>query len=288
MPDGREPSPTVRRRRLAAELRRLREDRGLTASEVAKQLTWGDSKPLYLESGQGVRPDPNDVRLLCGLYGVTGAERDELIQFALDGRLRGWWHPYRKMLSRTYTTYIGLEAEAAEILSFEESIFPGLLQTEDYTRALIIGAEPPTTAAAEIESRVSVRVQRQRILDGAEAARLWAVIDESVIRRTVGGPDVMRAQLEHLLKLMERPNITVQVMPFSAGAHAAVASSFTVLRFTDSADAPATYVETIAGELFVEEPSEVTQYEEAFERLKKTALGETDTIAVVAAAAATI
>jgi transcriptional regulator with XRE-family HTH domain len=287
MPEGREPSPTARRRRLAAELRRLRKQSGMTAEAVAKELRWGKTKPLYLESGRGDRPDPNDIELLCGLYAVSDELRTELVQLAIDGRMRGWWHPYSKMLSRDYTTYIGLEAEAAEINTFESIVLPGLLQTEEYARAVILGGSPGI-GAAELDSRVTVRMQRQQILTGSKAAMLSAVVDEGAIRRAVGGAEVMRPQLDHLRELIERPNIELQVMPFRAGAHAAVAGPFTILRFADAADAPATYVESIAGELFIEESGEVEQYEDAFGRLQESALSVPDTISVIAAAAATI
>jgi hypothetical protein len=286
MPKRREPSPTLRRRRLAGILRQLRAESGKSAAEVARSLSWGDTKPLYLENGHAERPDPNDVALLCDkVYGVTGAQREDLIQLAKDGRLRGWWHSYSKMLSRIYTTFIGLEAEASKIKSFEVGVLPGLLQTEDYARALIVGGSPKISPA-EVDSRVKVRMQRQDILTGSDPAHLWAVVDEAAIRRAVGGPDVMRAQLEHLLELMELPNVMLQVLPFNAGAHPGVAGPFTILQFADAADAPAAYVETIAGELFVEE--EVEQYAAAFGELTEKALKRKATIAVIAAAAATI
>lgn len=288
MPESGAPSPTLRRRRLSAILRELRAGSGMSAEEVAGRLKWGKNKPLYLESGQGVRPDPHDIERLAELYGVPQAQKDELIRLAEAAREKGWWHPYIKQLSRPYTTLIGLELEAEEVQAFESSVLHGLLQTEDYAKALIRGGGPSRVSTADAESRAKIRMERQRILRRDDPAQLTVILDEAAIRRKVGGSDVMRAQLQHLLELTQVPNITLRVMPFNAGAHPGVAGSFTVLRFADAADAPAVYVETVAGEFYVEETDEVEAYSSAFEVLKAKVLGQEDTIAVIAAAAATM
>jgi transcriptional regulator with XRE-family HTH domain len=288
MSERRGPSPTVRRRRLADELRRLREESGKSAAEVARTLRWGDTKPLYLENRHAERPDPHDVARLCGVYGVSDEQRDELVQLAEDSRVQGWWAPYKGKLPRDYTTYIGLEAETFKIETFEPLILPGLLQTEEYAHALILQGRAQH-GAPEVARRVKVRTERQKILTGNDPAHLWAIVDEAAIRRVVGGPQVMRAQLEYLLELSELPHVTLQVVPFNAGAHPGVAGSFSILKFRDPRDAPTAYIETIAGQLFVEKEQEVAEYSDAFARLKdEKALQVPDTIAVIAAAAATI
>lgn len=284
-PDGREPSPTVRRRRLGTELRRLREERGLSAEEVARRLEWGKTRPLYLENARGQRPDPNDVALLCDVYEVTGDARDELIQLARDGRLRGWWHPYSKMLAPVYSTYIGLEAEAAAIRAFQPLVIPGLAQTQDYARALTRGLT--TLTDDEIEQRVRVRTERQRVLTAADPVQLNVVLDEAAIRRAVGGPDVMRAQLEHLAALAKRPNVTVQVVPFRNGAHPGMDGAFTILGFPHAADPPAVYIEAISGQLFVE-GEDVGVYEDAYDRLTRAAATPADSIGLISGAVADI
>jgi transcriptional regulator with XRE-family HTH domain len=265
-------------------MRRLRKDSAKSAEEVAKALGWSESKVLYIESGQGVRPNPRDVEDLCDrVYSVTGKERRELLQLAKDGRLKGWWHSFSTMLSRVYTTYIGLEAEAAAIRTFQPLMIPGLAQTEDYARALIRGSTKLDDKA--IEQRVKVRAERQKILEASDPADLWIVLDEAAIRRVVGGPHVMRQQLEHLIELSEFPHVTLQVVPFGGGAHPGINGPFTILRFPHAADAPAVYIEAISGQLFVE-GDEVGEYEQAFERLIAAALSIPDTIALMAAAAA--
>lgn len=285
-PDGRNPSPTLRRRRLGAELRRLRESAGLSAADVAHRVGWGDTKPLYLENNRGKLPDPNDIALLCDrVYNITGEERDELIQLAVDGRLKGWWHPYSRMLSTVYTTYIGLEAEAETIRAFQPLVIPGLAQTEDYARALIRGST--TLDDDQVEQRVRVRAERQRILTATDPVELHVVLDEAAIRRVVGGPKVMRAQLEHLAALADRSNVTVQIVRFGAGAHAGMGGAFTLLQFPHAADAPAVYIEAISGELFVE-GEEVAEYKAAFGRLITSAESPADSIGVIAAAAADV
>ncbi|MGI5233765.1 helix-turn-helix domain-containing protein [Actinoallomurus sp. CA-142502] len=289
MAASRDPSPTLRRRRLTSRLRDLRAASGMSAAEVASRLGWDKNKPLYLESGQAKRPDPHDMERLAELYGVSDEQRQELVELAKAARQKGWWHPYSTMLSRTFTTLIGLEAEADEVCGFEPSAVPGLLQTEAYAGALIAAGGPSNMPAEDVAARVEVRRERQRILHRPDApARLSVIVDEAAVHRIVGGPEVMRAQMEHLIELMELPNITIGVLPFRAGAHPGVAGSFMILQFADAADAPAVYVETIAGELFIEDETDVAVYSNAFETLRGKALNRLDTIAVITAAAATM
>lgn len=273
-------SPTLRRRRLSAELRRLRAESGLTLVEVAKQADWSEAKQRWIEDAQWVRPNPRDVKDLLDIYGVADKRhREELLKWAREGRQKDWWHAYREMLSERYSTYIALEAEAEEVATFELAVVPGLAQTEAYARALV-KAGPTELNDAEIEKRVEVRAERQQILEGEDAVRLSMVIDEAALRRQVGGPDVMREQLQRLIEMAEQPGVIVQILPYSVGAHPATGGPFTVLFF--GADRPAAYVPTIAGELLLEEGKDVSGYERVFRRLNALALSPEDTIAMLA------
>lgn len=282
MPDPRR-SPTLRRRRLSAILRELRARDGRTAKEIADVLEWQQSKLTHMERNEWKLPRVLDIRALLEVYGVTDErQREELINLARDGRQRGWWHAYREMLSENYSTYIGLEAEAAALLTYQPLVIPGLLQTDDYARA-VIEAGPAEVDEAGILQGVEVRAERRSILFGDDPVRLWAVIDEAALRRAAGGPEVMRAQLLRLGELARTARITLQVIPFSAGVHAgATAGSFTILQFPDEIDQDAVYIDTFAGELFVEEPEEVGRFHTAFRHLVGAALSPVDTLALIA------
>ncbi|MBC6471061.1 helix-turn-helix domain-containing protein [Actinomadura alba] len=275
-------SPTLRRRRLSAELRRLRRDCGLTALDVTDRLNWAAGKLTRMERGEWVRPNPRDVQDLLDVYGVTDQhQREQLMAWAREGRERGWWHPYRDMLSESYTTFIGLEAETATERTFELAVIPGILQTADYARALM-SRGPAEISAAEIDHRVEIRMARQQILTGEDPLRLWAVIDEAALQRPAGGDVVMRAQMQHLIKVAELPKVTLQVIPFSSGTHPGTKGPFTILEFRERQDPDAVYVENVAGELFIEEPEEVDSFRIAFERLTAVAKSPEDTIATIA------
>jgi transcriptional regulator with XRE-family HTH domain len=279
-------SPTLRRRRLSTELKRLRDGKGLTATEVARKLEWPVSKVTRMERGEWLRPSPHDIGRLLDVYGVVDErEHEALTTLAREGRQRGWWHAYREMISERYSTYIGLEAEASSVFSFQPLMMPGLIQTADYARALILGG-PSELGVEEAELRAKIRTERQKILTDEDPARLWVVMDEAAIRRAVGGRDVMRAQLQHALEITELAKVTLQVIPFSAGAHAGVGGAFAILSFPHDSDPDAVYVETIAGELFVEDPEEVGRYKVAFQRLTAMALSPGDTITMIADVAA--
>lgn len=280
-------SPTLRRRRLSTRIRALREEKGMTSVEATKRLEWSSGRLTKMERGEWERPNPRDIKDLCDLYEVTDkAARDELITLAKEGREKGWWHPYQKMLGKAYTTYIGFEAGASTVFRFDPSVISGLLQTEAYARAVIIGG-PAELAEDQIEQRVEVRARRQELLNREQdALRLWAVMDEAALHRQVGGPDVMRAQLEYLLEMSKLAKVTLQIVPFPAGAHAGVSGAFSILRFPEASDTDAVYVENPAGELFVEEDVEVEQFQTAFQRLQAQALSPEATIAMIAATVA--
>lgn len=278
MPERR--SPTLRRRRLSAELRRLREAAGVSVADAAKALECSPDKILWIERAEWVRPNPRDIRDLLDAYNVTDKrQRELLIALAREGGQRDWWQPYSKMLSERYSTYIGLETEAVALWTFQLAVVPGLLQTPEYAAALE-RTGPAVVDEAEIERRVELRTERQRILTGDDPVTLFAVIDEAALRRRVGGEDVMRAQRAHLAEMAQHPRITLQVIPFYVGSHPGTAGSFTILSF-DQGDPDAVYVETIAGELLLEEDPDVKRYRAASLRLTGMALTPSDTIAMI-------
>ncbi|MGH3375916.1 MAG: helix-turn-helix domain-containing protein [Actinoallomurus sp.] len=272
----------MRRKRLAARLRELREESGLSAAEVAARYDWTASKITWIETNRGKRPNPNDVRLLCDAYGVTDeAPREYLVQLARDGRKKGWWDPYSSALPNPYENYIGLEAEASTVLSFELGTMPGLLQTEDYARA-VIKAPWSKLGVAEIDKSIEIRMQRQQTLRQEPPLRLFAVVDEAVLHRQVGGPAVMRAQLQHLIDVTEElPLVTIQVIPFEQGAHPSMTNGFGILEFPETVDPDVVYLENTVGGLWLEEPGEVAGMREQFEHLLGTAASARDTIKMI-------
>jgi transcriptional regulator with XRE-family HTH domain len=270
-------SPTLRRRELSTRLKELRLAAKVTVEEAAETLGCSTDKIHWMERAQWNRPRWRDVRDLLDRYKVTdGRLRHYLIQLAKDSGQQDWWHPYKAMLSETYTTYIAFEGEAEELLTFELAVIPGLLQTEEYARALN-EAGPAEIDADEIEERVKVRAERQRILERDNPVRLFAVIDEAALRRPVGSPEVMRAQLQHLIDLAAHPKITLQVLPFAAGPHPGTGGRFTIMSFPGAGTPDAVYIETIAGELLIES-GDVDRYRSVFRRLNAKALSPEATI----------
>ncbi|WP_214412607.1 helix-turn-helix domain-containing protein [Sphaerisporangium fuscum] len=269
-------SPSVRGRQLINELKRLREGAQLTQAEVAEHLDWHPTKVFRIETGR-TTPHPNDVRALLDLFGVTDqGERDGLLQLTRNARKRGWWYAYRDILPSQYQVYIGLESEATSIRSFELAAVNGLLQTEDYARALMASG-PQELDTEEIERRVEVRMTRQKILGKSDRPQLWVILDEAVLRRPVGGPDVLRAQLSCLLEASEQAKTTIQVIPFKVGGHPGMIGPFTLLNFPEPSDLDIVYMETIAGNLYVEESDEVGHYATAFDHLRAEALSVRET-----------
>lgn len=265
------PMPTVRRRMLSIELRNLREKARLTQTTVTEHLEWSQGKLARMEQDKWQRPDLHDIRLLLDTYGVTDeGDREELLAWAREGRLKGWWHPHKKLLGEQYFGYIGLEAEADTLLTFSALMLPGLLQTPDYARAIIRGWQTEIDAD-EVERRVEIRTRRQEILAREQdALRLWAIIDEAALHRQVGSAEIMQAQMRHLLEVAELPRVTLQVIPFAAGAHPGAAGPFSILQFDDLAP-EAVYVENLAGELYVEQPEQVEEFRRGFRQLTAVA-----------------
>jgi transcriptional regulator with XRE-family HTH domain len=272
-------NPTLRARRLALELLRRREAAGLTREEAARQLEWSTSTIFRIETGRS-RPQPGNVKVLLELYGVSGPERDGLIRLSREARQPGWWHSFRDVLPNPYEVYIGLEAGAASIRNFEPVVVPGLLQTEEYARQTFRNGSRELDRD-EIERRVQVRMERQRVLTREDRPRLWAVLDEAVISRAVGGPEVMREQLRHLIECAEQGKTTLQVVPFGAGAHAGTTGPFVILDFPEATDPDVVYVETLAGDIYLEAPPDVDRYTLAFARLLAAALHPDDSVHLV-------
>lgn len=273
----------IRRRQLIAELKRLREVASLTQEEVADRLDWHPTKVFRIETGR-TGPHPNDVRVMLDIYGVTDREqREALIQLAKDARKRGWWYSYRDVLPSRYEFFIGLEHESTSIRTFELAVVPGILQIEEYARALVRGG-PLELDADEVQRRVEVRMTRQKILAKKDRPQLWVILDEAVIHRPVGGSEVMRAQLDHLIAASEQARTTIQIVPYSVGSHPGTTGSFVILGFPEPGEIDVVYMETVGGNMAVDKAEEVEHYTNAFDHLRAVALSPHDTRAMLIAA----
>ncbi|MEV6245742.1 helix-turn-helix transcriptional regulator [Streptomyces sp. NPDC051742] len=262
-------NPTVRRRRLGQELRKLREAKNMTAEQVAERLLVSQSKISRLENGRR-SISQRDVRDLCGVYEVEDDRMvDSLMQMAKDSRQQGWWHAFGDI---PYSVYIGLETDAESLRMYESQIIPGLLQTPAYAEAVISGAMPESTPA-DIDKRVTVRTRRQeRIRDEERPLRLWAVIDEGALHRIVGSRQLMVEQLEHLLEQSHLPHVTVQVIPFEMGAHPGISGQYSILEFPDTSDSSVVYIEGVTSDLYLEKAQDVGKYSVMYEHLRAQAL----------------
>ncbi|TMR99778.1 helix-turn-helix domain-containing protein [Nonomuraea basaltis] len=265
-------------RRLAAELRRLREAAGLSQEDVTAQTGVNVATLYRIETGR-TKPQLRTLQALLTAYGVTGADRDALVLLQKDAGKRGWLHTSDSDLTEQYTAYINFEAEAREILNFETIFVPGLLQTPDYAREVISGVLP-TATEEQVQRRVDARLNRQLLLTVPDSPHLWAVIDEAALHRRVGGPSVMRDQLRHLATQARNPQITIQVVPFKAGAHPGMPGSFIILRF-GAIGPDIVYIDSMGGDLFLEEEAELIRHNMVFEHLRAVALSPSDTAALL-------
>ncbi|MFI6002219.1 helix-turn-helix domain-containing protein [Streptomyces sp. NPDC051366] len=267
-------NPTVSRRRLGSELRRLREISGMTTQQVTERLLISQPKISLLENGRRLIK-PRDVLDLCALYGVQDQRRvDHLMQLARESGQQGWWNSYGDI---PHGAYIGLEAEAAAIRLYEPLVIPGLLQTPAYARAVIAGTLPHVTPE-QAAARLQVRLRRQdRLGAPRNPLRLWAVLDESALRRVVGSREVMRKQLDHLIHLGVQPHITIQVLPHGVGAHPGVSGQFSLLEFADATDASVVYLERFTSDLYLEKRSDVRLYGDLYAHLQAQALSPDST-----------
>ncbi|MEV8506784.1 helix-turn-helix transcriptional regulator [Actinoplanes sp. NPDC051475] len=260
-------SPTIRRRRLGAELRRYRDAAGVTIDVVADRLGCSPSKVSRIETGH-TSATPRDVKDMLDIYGVAGAPSDELVQIAREARQKGWWHPFSTVLTGAY---VGLEAAAKSIRAYEQQVVPGLLQTDKYAIAMIRAARLGDSEQ-EIEQRVRVRMARQALLIQDDPIDLWVVLDEAVLSRPVGGDEVMRDQLLRLGEMTELPNVTLQILPFAVGAHAGMDGTFAILDFPDAEDPNVVFAENATGGLFLEKTDELRKYNSIFDTIRATAL----------------
>jgi transcriptional regulator with XRE-family HTH domain len=264
-------SPTMRRRQLGMELRRLREDAGRTIEEVAKRIRRASSTVSRMETGKGVAK-PGYVRTMLDLYGVpAGSERDALLALVKDAQQKGWWSAFDDVLPADFERYLGYEGGAASLRIYEDRVIYGLLQTPEYACASI-SAVHIYESPDDIERRVDLRIMRQEVLAKADPLGLWVVLDEAVLRRVTGGPETMHAQLDHLLTTGMHPNINIQVMPFSRGSHAGSDGPFIIIEFPEPTDPDVVYVEGPAGNIYLEKPRDLRRQNAVFNHLLSQAL----------------
>ena len=262
-------TPTGRRRRLGAELRRLREETGLTIDQVAEALECSQSKVSRIETGQ-VSATPRDVRDMLGLYQVPDSQREAMVQIAREARQPGWWQKFVDVPDGV-PAYVGLETAATSIDIYMSVIVPALLQTADYARA-VIGAVRPDLPGAEIDRRVELRLRRQALLDQDSPPALRVLLDDTVLRRPVGGEKVMAAQRRRLLEDAARPAVTLQVLPVEAGAHAGMDGPFTIFGFPAPAERDVVALDSAADALYLEGAEDVARYRRVFGLLLPAAL----------------
>ena len=260
--------PTVRRIVVGGQLRRLREAAGISRERAGYEIRGSESKISRLELGR-VSFKERDVLDLLALYGVTDVDRrDALVNLAKEANQPGWWHSYDDVLAAWFSTYVGLEEAASVIRTYEIQFVPGLLQTEDYARATIVAGRPEANDE-EIERRVNLRMNRQTLLRREEPHRptVWAVVDESALRRPIGGRKVMQGQIQRLLDATDEPNIKLQILPFAGGGHAGESGAFTVLRFPDADLPDIVYLEQLTSALYIDKRDQVDKYRKAMDML---------------------
>jgi transcriptional regulator with XRE-family HTH domain len=275
------PGPTVHRRQLGAELRRLRKAAGRSVEEAARALGCSQPRISRIETGKGgAVAKPADVRTLCELYGVTDERQIEMLlgMLSVVSQQRGWWEDFEGVLPSGLEMYVGLESDARAERGWEPLLVHGLLQTKGYARAVLESwaSHPPQ----DIEDLVQVRTERQKLLSReGSPLELWAIFDEAVVRRPMGGPAVMRDQLRHLADTADMTNVTIQVIPLSTGGNPGLGGPFSILEFED--DAPVVYVESQAGNLYLEKKLDVRRYASTFDLLRAMALSPAESVALL-------
>jgi transcriptional regulator with XRE-family HTH domain len=284
--------PTARRRRLGIELRRLREASGLKLEQVAAQLDLAGSTLSRIETGKALCKTPYLTAML-DMYGVTDEQQRQLLKdMAREGQRKGWWAVYDDVLPTGFGIYVGLEAVAASLRAYEAQVVHGLLQTQDYARA-VLRARQRKASAEQIDRLAELRMKRQEALTRpCDPLELWLILDEAVLRRPIGGPKVMRAQLGRLIEATELPNLTLQVLPFSHGAHAGLAGPFYILEFPGDAhgttDPGIAYVEGAAGNIYLEKDPDVRRWAHAFDQLRAEAMSPGESRELIATASTEI
>ncbi|HVK23469.1 MAG TPA: helix-turn-helix transcriptional regulator [Actinokineospora sp.] len=263
--DGQSTGPTARRIVLGSQLRKLREKSEVSRGDAGYAIRGSESKISRMELGR-VGFKERDVEDLLTMYGVTDpTEREQFLSLVKQSNEPGWWHRYSDLMPTWFTDFVGLEESASRIQTCELQFVPGLLQTEEYTRVLASHGRPER-ASDETERRVTLRMSRQKVLHRTDAPKLWAVIDESVLYRPIGGPRVLRDQIDHLLEVTRLPNITLQVVPYALSGYAAE-TSFTMLRFTEAELPDLVYVEHLGGAVYLDRREEIEKYSRVVDRL---------------------
>jgi transcriptional regulator with XRE-family HTH domain len=258
--------PTVLRMLLGAHLRRLREAQGVSREDAGWEIRASESKISRMELGR-VSFKERDVEDLLTLYGqVDTDERERLLALARQANTPGWWHRYGDVLPNWFQSYLGLEAAASLIRTYEVQFVPGLLQTADYARSVVLLGHG-RAKSQEIDRRVDLRMRRQKILDRPDPVQLWAVIDEAVLRRPVGSRATMRGQIQALIDATQRTSVHLQVLPFRVGGHSAAGGAFSILRFPDQELPDIVYVEQLSSALYLDKRDDVELYVDAMERL---------------------
>ncbi len=272
--------PTVLRMLLGAQLRRLREATGITLERAGYEIRASHSKMSRVELGRVSFKD-RDVADLLTLYGVAdGDEREALCTLARQANAQGWWHSYSDIMPQWFEFYVGLERAADRIRTYQVQFVPGLLQTEDYARAVVL-LEHTGEPDAEVMRRVKLRMERQEVLAQPGAPGLWAVVDDAALRRPIGGPEVMRGQLRHLMDIAAQPDVTLQVIPFGAGGHAAAGGPFSILRFPEPDLPDVVYLEQLTSALYLDKREDTDHYLAVMERLCIEALPADETPAIL-------
>jgi len=275
--------PTVRRRRLGSELRRLREAHSFKLEEAADKLGLAASTLSRIETGKA----PTRTAYLATMFEMYGvvdaAQRQVLTEMAREGHRKGWWAVYDDVLPTGFDVYVGLEAEAAALRVFEDQVVHGLLQTEAYARTVMTSVRR-RHQPRQIERAVELRMQRQQVLTREDPLKLWCILNEPVISRTIGGPEIMRGQLAHLLEVSEWPHVTLQVLPLSSGVHPALNGPFCILEFPERGDPDVVYSEGVAGHAYLEKEPDVHACAEVFDLLRAAALSPADTVKLIGAA----
>jgi transcriptional regulator with XRE-family HTH domain len=266
-----EPGPAVRRRQLGRQLRDMRIAAGLATMEAAAQQTGLSRATISRIESAKQTILPRTVRLLCHAYGIGSPIRDYLLRLAEESDDRGWLVAYSDTVPDWFNRYAGEESDASEIWAYQAEFVPGLLQTDGYCRA-VTEASGPERAEEDLDRLVEFRQERQERVTGPGAPKLLAVVNEGALRRVVGSPAIMSAQLEHLVTLAGRRNVTLQVLPFSAGAHPAMTNSFTMLHFPPEVGVATIYVEVDGGALYPDRPADFERYSWVFGRLRELAL----------------
>ncbi|MDI6101924.1 helix-turn-helix transcriptional regulator [Actinoplanes sp. NEAU-A12] len=270
--------PTLRRRRLGAELKRCREAAGLTQQDVSRHFEWHSAKVTRIETAR-VAVTPRDVRDLLTLYNVRDqGYREAMVELARMSRERTWWTDYRDIMRPG--NFVGLEAAASAVRAWEPVILPGLLQTPAYMRSLMRSGRP-LDPEEHIDRRIALRLMRQGRLTGERPLEMSAFIDEAVVRRVIGGEEVMAEQLRHLIDIAKLPNVFLQILPFNAGEHMFLSGPATLLEFRETTHMDVVYMEGLAGDLYEEQPDMVDWYRQEFERLSAKALDHRETIKMI-------